>query len=147
MSGQLRVDEITDEAGTGSPAFPNGISANDLTSGTVATARLGSGTPDATTLLRGDGTWQPIPVSATTANVLDATAGASVGAVGTYAFCKRDPVVSSLAAGGTVSGSNLLYSNVGSASGSSVGAGTWMLMGQITAANSSPNTSLWLRIS
>ena len=27
MAGQLRVDEITDEAGTGSPSFPNGFAA------------------------------------------------------------------------------------------------------------------------
>jgi hypothetical protein len=33
MAGQLRVDEITDEAGTGSPSFPNGASIQGLTVG------------------------------------------------------------------------------------------------------------------
>jgi hypothetical protein len=37
MAGQLRVDEITDEAGTGSPSFPNGVDATEFTaSGTGA---------------------------------------------------------------------------------------------------------------
>jgi hypothetical protein len=60
MSGQLRVDEITDELGTGSPNFPNGITP----------ASLGSGTPNNTNFLRGDGSWQTIS-SDTTINTLD----------------------------------------------------------------------------
>ena len=39
MSGQLRVNQITNEDGTGSPAFPNGVDAAGLT-GNVAAARI-----------------------------------------------------------------------------------------------------------
>ncbi|MGA1075239.1 MAG: hypothetical protein ACO307_08920, partial [Ilumatobacteraceae bacterium] len=41
----------------GADEVPNAIDAGKLTSGTVAPARLGSGTPSASNFLRGDGTW------------------------------------------------------------------------------------------
>jgi len=39
----LRVDNITNEAGSASPNLPNGLSGNVLTSGTVDTARMPAG--------------------------------------------------------------------------------------------------------
>jgi hypothetical protein len=65
---------ITDAA-----AASHNHSAADITSGTVATARLGSGTADATTFLRGDGAWSAPSASvtyATTAQAQDLTATA-----------------------------------------------------------------------
>lgn len=44
-------------AGIGAAAVSHTHSANDITSGTVATARLGSGTASSGNFLRGDGTW------------------------------------------------------------------------------------------
>ena len=50
--------------------------AGDITSGTLATARLGSGTANAATFLRGDQTWQPMAAS-----VWEKISEANVGAV------------------------------------------------------------------
>ena len=51
MAGQLRVDELTNEAGTGAPSFPNKITPSSL----------GPGTPSSSNFLRGDGAWSTVP--------------------------------------------------------------------------------------
>ena len=141
---QLRVDEITDEAGTGSPSFPNGI----------PPASLGTGTPSASNFLRGDGSWQII-AAPTTTQVLDATAGASVGAVGTYSIM-RSPGLT-FTEGQTTTGSNLRFSggvtdnnvfaNTNSVSDGGTPSGTWRCMGSGTGAGPQLYATLWLRIS
>jgi hypothetical protein len=67
------------------------ISGAQINSGTVAVARLGSGTPGTGNFLRGDGSWQAVPASApTTAQVLSAYAGGAFNAVGTHRFAFYD---------------------------------------------------------
>ena len=80
--------------------------------------------------------------------VLARTASAAVGVVGTYALLfnntltNRDP-------GGTVAGSDLIYSSAGNFRSSGVPAGTWRCMGAASGDNSGPDedrVTLWLRI-
>jgi hypothetical protein len=141
------------------------ISGAQIDSGTVAVARLGSGTPGAGNFLRGDGAWEAVPAAApSTAQVLSATAGASAGAVGTYAFL-GSVTLTATPADSTKAGSNLRYSGVqtndgaGWAGASNVGlggiggggtpAGTWRAMGRDNSGAVSVfyGATLWLRIS
>jgi hypothetical protein len=92
--------------------------------------------------------------------VLDRTAGASVGAVGTYAFL-RAANLTVYAPGNTLAGSSLRYqgahSNIEVSSGTrqtgdgGTPAGTWRLMGNRSSNDpsfgNSGASSLWLRIS
>lgn len=48
------------DAGTGFAPLVHTHAAADVTSGIFAVARLGSGTPSASTVLRGDGAWKPL---------------------------------------------------------------------------------------
>jgi hypothetical protein len=130
------------------------ISGAQIDSGTVAVARLGSGTPSASNFLRGDGSWQTISTTPTTDQVLTATAGASAGAVGTYAWLGEFGLGGTStwrAVGSTVAGSSLKYTNGSAdAAGSSnlAPAGTWRIMGDMNSSTQTVNkVSLWLRIS
>lgn len=81
--------------------------------------------------------------------MLNATAGASVGAVGTYAFMRRDQAA--MTPGATTAGSNLKYTSAAaSVSGSNpTPSGTWRLMGYIenNYYDAKQGISLFLRIS
>jgi hypothetical protein len=143
-----RTLTLPDNTGTViTSASTTGLNASALSTGTVPTARLGSGTANNTTFLRGDGSWQVINTTPTTDQVLTATAGASVGAVGTYALL-RNGISSSFAEGTTTSGSLLQYINAAGDNNGAAPAGTWRCMGRASsfAANASAVT-LWLRIS
>lgn len=134
----------------------------------IATSDLASGTANSTTFLRGDQTWATAGGAPTTDQVLTATAGASVGAVGTYALL-GDTAVVSTGPGTTRAGSNLRYAGFGrtnngwqngdrrnmqNAGGSSTPSGTWRAMGYAASIGANDpydpavyGATLWLRIS
>ena len=89
----------------------------------------------------------------TTANVLNATAGASVGAVGTYDFLRYViPASATVNPGDTIAGSSLNYAGE-FGTGASIGgsaSGTWRLMGYMqntSTDNTISRSSVFLRIS
>lgn len=107
--------------------------ASNLASGTVPTARLGSGTANSGTILYGNNTWGA-PTVPTTA-----------GGIGTYALAV-DTAPSANSFGGSRAGGNLQPC---SASGAGTGSlsGTWQCMGANASASGAAGTTLWLRIS
>jgi hypothetical protein len=139
------TDGITSSGGTNVLQDDAVITAN-LADGAVTVPKIGAtGTPDATNFLRGDGSWQVISTTPTTTQVLDATAGASVGAVGTYALL-TDMVDRSTSTGSTRAGSDLRYTNLSGQTGGTP-SGTWRAMGAPFDGNPSSRGSVWLRIS
>jgi hypothetical protein len=140
------------------------VSVSGTTTAAINTSALGSGTASSSTFLRGDRTFTTLPSSApTTAQVLAATAGASVGAVGTYAFLGHSAVNVVNGAGSTRAGSGLRYAGIRGASAFTANysaershsgnggtpAGTWRCMGRanVDTADGNAGATLWLRIS
>ncbi len=79
------------------------IEASDIPDASLPVAKLSAtGTANNTTFLRGDGSWQTISTSPTTDQVLSATAGASVGAVGTYALARNNAIITPTLAHGEI---------------------------------------------
>jgi len=146
---------------TSATSATSAASVSCTTTAAISTSALGSGaTP--TTFLAGDRTFQSIVP--TTAQVLNAIAGASIGAVGTYGFMYDFtlPTGTGRAPGSTLAGSNLYWAGVpyanaseSAASNSPTPLGTWRLMGYGQGVTSLPGCggildgriSLWLRIS
>jgi hypothetical protein len=131
---------------------------SNLVDGAVTVPKIGAtGTPGSGNFLRGDGSWEAISTTPTTAQVLDATAGATAGAVGTYAMLGVVSGDDPFEEGTTKAGSELRFGNTSAGISRPISdrepSGTWQLMGTIGYTNGSPSTgiaargSVWLRIS
>jgi len=90
----------------------------------------------------------PAPPAPTTSQVLTATAGASVGEIGTYALL-RSAGFSDISPGGTTAGSGLRYATAGGTITAPVTSpsGTWRCMGYVDISGANPDdTTVFLRI-
>ena len=132
---QIKVDQITDELGTGSPSFPNGVDAADLT-GNVDAALL-------------TGTLPAIDGSALTGVGGSTTAGD----VGTYGFLGSNAGVN-INFGGTIAGSSLprAASNKDGYTSAASLSGTWRCMGSVSSFSGTDpyaeaSQSLFVRVS
>ena len=152
----------TATSATSATSATTATSATSITGTTTAaipTSALASGTADSSKVLLGDRTWGTVSTTPTTAQVLTATAGASVGAVGAYAFVYTSST--NIVEGATIAGSSLNYAGLLRATaiwdadlasattatrGSATLSGTWRFMGRSNA-SSVARATLALRIS
>jgi hypothetical protein len=134
--------------GLGSLATLSSVDASTITDNSVGAAELnvtGNGTTSQFLRSDGDGTFTwatPTSAAPTTAQVLSATAGASVGAVGTYAWLGYNNTGNTtISEGQTIAGSVLRYAGGGiinwsmsqlihSTSKGGTPSGTWRVMGK-----------------
>jgi hypothetical protein len=167
IGGTTVIDNSRNLVNIAGGTVPNATNVTGTATSSINSSALATGTANSTTYLRGDRTWQTISASApTTAQVLAATAGASFGAVGTYAFLSLIGSTSeTVIDGNTYAGSSLepagiLRTNSGNAGGdvaSSADAtrggtavsGTWRAMGRVGTPSRARDLkiTLYLRIS
>jgi len=169
-NGSITSDKILDGAVLGNKLGTACFNANNIVDGTISSSKLvtgnialsklaATGTADATTLLRGDGTWTAI------SGIAPST---TLGDVGTYAILGDLSYPSSTSPGGTRAGSALRYigflsggvwSGVAPTNGYFYGStqaapsGTWQAMGRSSTASvggcggtNAYGGSLWVRI-
>jgi hypothetical protein len=143
--GEVAGTALNVSSATTATTATNATNLTGTSTTNIQSAALASGTADNTTFLRGDRTWQTVSTSVTTQQVLDATAGLTAGAVGSYGFMRGI----SAAPGSTTSGGNLRWSNAGGTidAGDAAPAGTWRLLGRATSASLLTLTSVHVRIS
>jgi hypothetical protein len=101
--GTTDTQTLTNKTISGANNTVNNLNASNLSSGTVPAARLGSGTANNTTFLRGDNTWQTISMTPPT----------DFGAIGTYAVL-MNAANTNATIGNTVAGSSLRHSTTNS---------------------------------
>lgn len=87
--GTNATDAATALSNLGAAAASHPHAAADITSGTIATARLGSGSADSTKFLRGDQSWEVPPASALGAEQSETVSG-SWSSNTTYQCFRRD---------------------------------------------------------
>lgn len=146
--------DIPSPTGTGaSGTWPINITGSAASATTATTATNATNATNATTAGTCTGNAATV-TTITTTQVLNATAGASVGAVGTYAFLGL-PYGSYGTAmpGATAAGSTLRYSSSLGFDSGGTPSGTWRCMGFMTFTSdgaggySTAYSTLWLRIS
>lgn len=154
-------DIVTQIGSTAVTNATNATNASSVTNGvyTVGDQTIGGTKTFSNGITFGDATVQTTAAGAVnTTTVLNATAGASVGAVGTYAFLMVNNTSSfSVSAGSTSAGSSLRYAGnnsttAGSYSYSGTPSGTWRCMGYaikttIGCSDAYSQATVWLRIS
>ena len=122
--------------------------ASQIQNGTVTVNKIANGAVTETKIADGAVTAAKLAVGViSTTSVLAATAGASAGAVGTYAMLRYESATTPILEGTTLAGSELRYANVAGNSTGTTPTGTWRIMGQASNSSATNRTSLWLRIS
>lgn len=122
----------------------------------TAWTRLPKGTAAQLLRMNGGATapeWATVSIVPSTADVLNATAGATLGAVGTYAYLAQSAANTAITAGTTYSGANLRYSGVASNGTNAITgvggtpSGTWLAMGTCGSSSGFFASTLFLRVS